>query len=69
MPRIHFDITTNKGGSKGRNWGSWNLTVVGGLDEKPATVLQEASRRLEIAIEALPENERYSRFPEDSFSE
>jgi hypothetical protein len=69
MPRIHFDITTDKVGSEGRKWGKWSLTAVGGLDENPAHVLQEASRRLEQAIDSLPEGERYPRFPEGPSSE
>jgi hypothetical protein len=72
MAKIICNISTNevrRPNNVTRAWGSWEVTVIAGLDESVESILTEARARVEGAISALPEGKRYPRYHFDAEGE
>lgn len=43
--------------------GHWDVRITAGLNENPVEVMKEALRRVQAAVDAIPSDKRFPRFP------
>ena len=59
MARIQVDVITNE--VDNAKWGTFEVHIIGGLDEDAEKILMEALERVKTSLAALPEEKRYPR--------
>lgn len=64
MAIISVNLTTNESSEAGFKQGHYEIKIVAGLNEGLDEVIAEASERVRVLLDRLPQEKRYPRFSE-----